>query len=71
MKTCWPKFVFYLVVLSLGLGQMLTACGQNGSLYLPKPEKIEPATSQPAATPAKAAASEEPEASKATTTTQP
>jgi len=35
MKTCWTKFAFFLVVAWLGLGQLLTACGQSGSLYLP------------------------------------
>ncbi len=32
---CWPRYLFLLVVLVLGTGSMLTACGQKGPLYLP------------------------------------
>ena len=32
---CWARIVFIAVVLVLGTGSMLSACGQKGPLYLP------------------------------------
>lgn len=33
---CWARYLLYLVIATLALGQMLAACGQKGSLYLPE-----------------------------------
>jgi len=35
MKTCWAQYLFWLVILILGAGSILSACGQKGDLYLP------------------------------------
>ncbi len=32
---CWARSVLYLVIAVLALGQMMSACGQKGPLYLP------------------------------------
>ncbi len=32
---CWPTLLFWLIVATLGCGQMLAACGQKGPLILP------------------------------------
>jgi predicted small lipoprotein YifL len=32
---CWSRYLFYLVVIILGLSSMLSACGQKGPLVLP------------------------------------
>lgn len=34
---CWSRYLLWLVILVLGTGSMLTACGQSGPLYLPDP----------------------------------
>lgn len=34
---CWARYLLWLVILILGSGSMLTACGQKGPLYLPDP----------------------------------
>ena len=34
---CWPRYLLWLVIALLGTGQMLTACGQKGPLYMPEP----------------------------------
>jgi predicted small lipoprotein YifL len=34
---CWSRYLLWLVILVLGTGGMLTACGQKGPLYLPGP----------------------------------
>lgn len=31
---CWARYLLYLVIAILALGQMLAACGQKGPLYL-------------------------------------
>lgn len=31
---CWARYLFLAVVAALGAGQVLTACGQKGDLYL-------------------------------------
>jgi predicted small lipoprotein YifL len=33
---CWARYLFFAVVAALGTGQVLTACGQKGDLYLVK-----------------------------------
>jgi predicted small lipoprotein YifL len=35
---CWARYLFIAAVTMLGVGQMMTACGQKGDLYLPEPE---------------------------------
>jgi predicted small lipoprotein YifL len=35
MKWCRAELALYLIITILGIGQMITACGQKGSLYLP------------------------------------
>jgi predicted small lipoprotein YifL len=32
---CWARYLFILVVAVLGIGNLLSACGQKGDLYLP------------------------------------
>lgn len=44
---CWARYLLYLVIAVLALGQMVTACGQKGDLYLPE----EPAESVPSSPP--------------------
>ena len=39
---CWARYLFIAVVAVLGTGQMISACGQKGNLYLPKPEEKAP-----------------------------
>ncbi|HHH49235.1 MAG TPA: hypothetical protein ENK51_10165 [Gammaproteobacteria bacterium] len=38
MKTCWAQYLLWLVVAILGVGGMLSACGQKGALYRPAPQ---------------------------------
>ena len=33
---CWARYLLWLVIGVLGIGNMLTACGQKGDLYLPQ-----------------------------------
>ncbi len=33
MKICWAQSLFIVII--LGLGNILSACGQKGALYLP------------------------------------
>ncbi len=35
MKWCRAELVLYLIITILGIGSMISACGQKGSLYLP------------------------------------
>ncbi len=35
MKICWAQGLFIAVVIILGSGQLLSACGQKGPLHLP------------------------------------
>ena len=35
MKWCRAELLLYLVIAILGIGSMLSACGQKGPLYLP------------------------------------
>ena len=32
---CWPRTLLWLTIAILGIGNLLTACGQKGDLYLP------------------------------------
>jgi predicted small lipoprotein YifL len=32
---CWPRYILWVIVIVLGTGSMLSACGQKGDLYLP------------------------------------
>ncbi|AGA92104.1 hypothetical protein Thimo_3439 [Thioflavicoccus mobilis 8321] len=36
---CWARYLFIAVVTVLGLGSIVTACGQKGELYLPDPSE--------------------------------
>jgi predicted small lipoprotein YifL len=36
MRICWAQTLFIILVICLGVGNMLTACGQKGALYLPE-----------------------------------
>ena len=45
---CWARNLFLAVVVMLGIGQMIAACGQKGDLYLPPPEPPEKAMPAPA-----------------------
>lgn len=51
MNPCWARCLFITLVATLGVGQMLAACGQKGDLYLPEKEAAAgadvPATSVP------------------------
>ena len=35
MKNCWAQYLLWLVIIILGTGSALSACGQKGDLYLP------------------------------------
>ena len=35
---CWSRYLLLAVVVALGTGQLLAACGQKGNLFLPPPE---------------------------------
>lgn len=52
MVHCWARYLFLLMLVGLGLGEMLAACGQKGPLYLAE----EPAAGATQAAPAPAAA---------------
>jgi len=39
--TCWPQYLLWLVIAVLGTGNMLTACGQKGPLFLPEADQQE------------------------------
>jgi len=39
MKWCRAELVLYLIITILGIGNMITACGQKGSLYIPAEQK--------------------------------
>lgn len=42
---CWARTLFILIVVTLGVLSMISACGQKGPLYLPddKPAKTKTA----------------------------
>ncbi|MEJ2060306.1 MAG: lipoprotein [Gammaproteobacteria bacterium] len=35
MRPCWAQWLLWAVIAVLGVGSMLSACGQKGPLYLP------------------------------------
>jgi predicted small lipoprotein YifL len=37
--TCWPRYLLWLVITIFGVGNLISACGQKGPLYLPEPEQ--------------------------------
>ncbi len=39
---CWARYTLWLMIAVLGFGNMLSACGRKGDLYLPE----EPAVQQ-------------------------
>jgi len=41
--TCWPRYLLWLVIAVLGIGNMLAACGQKGPLFLPEQDQQEKA----------------------------
>lgn len=43
---CWARYLLYALIALVGVGQMLSACGQKGDLYLPEPteSKRQPST---------------------------
>lgn len=60
MTPCWARYLFILVVVSLGTLSAIGACGRKGPLYLPQetiterregPSKAPQATETPAAQP--------------------
>jgi predicted small lipoprotein YifL len=36
---CWARYLFIAIVSALGIGRMISACGQKGDLYLPEREQ--------------------------------
>lgn len=44
-----PRYLPWLAIALVAIGQMLTACGQRGPLYLPEPPAVEGTASQPPA----------------------
>jgi predicted small lipoprotein YifL len=32
---CWARYVLWICIAVLGMGSLLSACGQKGDLYLP------------------------------------
>lgn len=44
---CWARYLLYLVIATLALGQMLAACGQKGPLYLPEDASDDASQSAP------------------------
>jgi predicted small lipoprotein YifL len=43
---CWPHYLFILVVISLGMLSLSSACGRKGPLYLPEESAKEPSAAQ-------------------------
>lgn len=43
---CWGRQLFILIVIILGIGQMMAACGQKGPLYLPDDQAARPAAAK-------------------------
>jgi predicted small lipoprotein YifL len=35
MRWCKAEIALYMIIMILGIGNMITACGQKGPLYLP------------------------------------
>lgn len=36
---CWRRYLLWSVILLLGAGNLISACGQKGDLYLPETEQ--------------------------------
>lgn len=53
---CWARQIFTILVIILGIGQMIAACGQKGPLYLPENQIRGTATAKGDEEPAKAPA---------------
>ena len=34
---CLPRYLLWSLIAVIGIGNLLTACGQKGPLYLPEP----------------------------------
>ena len=50
---CWARYFFFAVVLILGVGNIVTACGQKGDLYqVVETEKAEQRKAAEAGSPA-------------------
>jgi predicted small lipoprotein YifL len=45
MKSCWAQYLLWLVIIMLGTGSALSACGQKGDLYLPDAHPVKKAPS--------------------------
>ena len=45
---CWGRQLFIVIVIILGTGQMMAACGQKGPLYLPDDQDARPAAAKAA-----------------------
>ena len=37
---CYPRYLLWFLVALMGTGNILTACGQKGDLYLPDDEPL-------------------------------
>ena len=46
---CWGRQLFIVIVIILGIGQMMAACGQKGPLSLPDDQAARPAAGKAAA----------------------
>jgi len=46
---CWAQYLLWLVITVLGAGNLLSACGQSGDLYLPDREVEKKQTHEPGA----------------------
>lgn len=46
---CWGRQLFIVIVIILGIGQMMAACGQKGPLYLPDDQADQPVAGKAAA----------------------
>jgi predicted small lipoprotein YifL len=33
---CWARYLLWMLILILGVGNMITACGQKGKLFIPE-----------------------------------
>lgn len=41
---CWARYLLWGLIAILGIGNLLTACGRKGPLYLPPPATAPPLT---------------------------
>lgn len=47
MKTCWLQYLLWLIIASLGVVSVLSACGQKGQLYRPTAQVAPPVADGP------------------------